>query len=467
MVGLSCDVAIIGAGTAGLAAERAARANGAKTLLIDEAFAGTTCTTVGCMPSKLLIAAGDSAHAGRQAQVFGVHMSPKVDGPAIMQRLRAVRQAFIDGVKAQFDALPDGVAVKGRAKFTGADSLLLDDGTTIAAKAIVIATGAHPSIPEFLDDVRSAVLTNETIFELSDLPKSVGVVGAGPLGLELAQALARLGVEVAVFDEGKALAGLDDEDVAGALRHCLEKEFAIHLGVKLSAKVVDSDVALGWTGASNGEARFKRILVAAGRPPRLQNLNLTATGLALDEHGAPNVDPATMQCGDTSIFVAGDAEHGRPVLYEAQAEGAIAGRNAACYPHVERAERMVPLSIMFTAPAMAQVGELAQDAKTVCGAASYADQGRAKVFATNAGCAKIHASTEDGRLLSATIVAPAAEHLAHLLGLAIQQKLTATDLLAIPIYHPTYEEGLQPALRAICKAVGATPPDRDGFMPGA
>ncbi|WP_404478795.1 dihydrolipoyl dehydrogenase [Novosphingobium sp. BL-52-GroH] len=455
---LGCDVAIIGAGTAGLAAERAARVQGASTLLIDPLFAGTTCTTVGCMPSKLLIAAGNAAHNARQASVFGVKSDPQVDGVAVMKRLKAMRAEFVEGFRKQFDALPEGVARKSHARFKSESALVLEDGTTITTQAVVIATGARPSIPDFLDDVAHAVLTSETLFDLDDLPHSVGVVGAGPLGLELAQALARLGVEVAVFDEEETLAGLDDDAVAKVLQGALKREFPIHLGVGLAAKTDGKAVALSWTGATKGSATFEHILAAAGRPPALGNLDFEKTGLELDDHDAPNVDPTTMQVGDAPIFMAGDADHERPVLHEAQAEGAIAGRNAARFPKVEKAERMVPLSIMFTSPAMAQVGKLPESPSTVRGLASYADQGWAKMFAVNGGCVTIHAETKDGKLLAATMVGPAIEHSAHLLALAIQNGMTAAQMLAMPFYHPTYEEGLQPALRDICKAVGKTPP---------
>lgn len=464
MATVHCDVAFVGAGTAGLAAERSARGEGASTLLIDEAFAGTTCTTVGCMPSKLLIAAGQAAHSARRARLFGVSADPTIDGRAVMSRLRAVRGEFVGSVKAQFEALPEGVMRKARARFSARTTLALDDGGTVEAKAIVIATGARPSIPEFLEKVSFAVLTNETLFELDDLPASVAVIGAGPLGLELAQALARLGVQIAVFDEGGNLAGLDQGAPADSLRSALEDEFEIHLGVKLAAEADGKQVRLAWTGKSRGQRTFAYVLAAAGRPPRLTGLSLEAAGLPLDEHGTPKVDPTTLQCGDGAIFFAGDAEQGTPVLHEAQAEGAIAGRNAARFPKVEHGLRTTPLAILFTEPGMARLGEVYPDLSTVCGTASFADQGRAKAFAVNRGRVEIVASAKEGRLLSATIVAPAAEHLAHLLAWAIEQGLSAEEVLAMPFYHPTFEEGLRPALREICETVGTKLPD--GFVPG-
>jgi dihydrolipoamide dehydrogenase len=143
----------------------------------------------------------------------------------------------------------------------------LDDGRKVSAKAIVIATGARPSVPKPFDGLGEIILTNETIFEISSLPRSIAVVGAGPLGLELAQALARLDVETAVFEQSDHLAALHDAEVARELRSILGTEFPIRLGVKLDVETDGHGARLSWSGASTGAALFERILVAAGRPP--------------------------------------------------------------------------------------------------------------------------------------------------------------------------------------------------------
>ena len=467
---LTCDVAIIGAGTAGLAAERSARSNDAKTLLIDETFGGTTCASVGCMPSKLLIAAADAAHAVRSAHVFGVDADPVIDGAAVMARVRKERDKFVAGVEKSIAKIPDAVKVCARARFTGPTTLALDDGRTVRAKAVVIATGSSPAIPDSFDAVKDRVLTNETIFELETLPASVGVIGAGPLGLELAQALVRLGVETIVFDQGDAVAALKDSHVAEALHAILEHELPIKLGVETKAVLDGHGVRLSWSGEDSGEQRFDYLLVATGRPPRLKGLGLETTGLDLDDHGSPDYAPDTMQCGEAPIFLAGDADHDRPVLHEASSEGTIAGRNAACFPDVTSAERMVPFAIMFTEPSVAVIGVVPKDgeADIVVGTASYTDQGRAKVMACNAGLVRFYADAADGKLTGATMAGPGVEHSAHLIAWAIQSGWTATQTLALPFYHPTFEEGLKPALLAICHAVHAKPPPfrDDGFLPG-
>lgn len=468
MTDMTCDVAVIGAGTSGLAAERSARRAGASTLLIDPAFAGTTCARVGCMPSKLLIAAGNAAHATRSASAFGVRAAdPDIDGRAVMERVRRLRDRFVADTLEGIDALPDGIAVLATARFTGATRLALSDGRSVAARAVVIATGARPSIPDAFETVRDAMLTNETVFEIDDLPASLAVIGSGAIGIELAQAFARLGVEVAMFDHSETLGASTDAPVAIALRQILSAEFPIRLGVELEAVPADGGVRLAWSGAENGSQTFAKVLVAAGRPPALDGLDLQKTGLVLDEHGKPEFDRETLRCGDAPIFIAGDAAADRPVLHEVSSEGAIAGRNAASYPTVSPGHRWVPFTIAFCDPQVVAIGDVSGERATI-GEASYDSQGRALAMDTAHGVARLFAHPHDGRLIGASLVTPAAEHLGHLLAWNIERGITATEMLDLPFYHPTYEEGLKAALRAICEAVGKPPPaDRDeGRPPG-
>ncbi|EAQ01545.1 dihydrolipoamide dehydrogenase [Pseudooceanicola batsensis HTCC2597] len=465
MTTFTTDVAVIGAGTAGLAAERHARETGATTRLIDPAFAGTTCATVGCMPSKLLIAAADAAHGARQAGEFGITAEPRVDGPAVLRRLRAMRDDFARGVRQSIDALPEGTCLKARARFEAPGILALDTGDRVEARAVVIATGATPALPGPYEDVRDRVLTNETVFELEDLPESLGVIGAGPLGLEMAQAMHRLGVRVEVFDAGDRLAGLPS-DTSDALHEVLTRSFPVHLDCKPEPSADGDGVTLKWDG---GQARFARLLVAAGRPPALSGLDLEKAELELDDHGTPVFDAATMQCGDAPVFIAGDANHDRPLLHEASDEGTVAGRNAAAWPELRRAARKVPLSISFTRPEAAVIGAIPEGDGHVCGEIDFSDQGRAKVEGRNHGLARLHARAGDGRLVGASLCAPGGEQLAHLLAWAIQCEMTASDMLDLPFYHPVLAEGLQTALRDICRQAGLERPwQRDDTpLPGS
>jgi dihydrolipoamide dehydrogenase len=272
------------------------------------------------------------------------------------------------------------------------------------------------------------------------------------LGLELAQALARLDVKTEVFEQSDHLGGLHDAEVARQLGAILGAEFPIHLGVKLGVAREDDAAHVTWSGASAGSTSFERVLVAAGRPPELKHLNMQSTGLSLDDRGIPRFDAATLQCGNAPIFLAGDVDGQRPVLHEASAEGAIAGRNAALFPNVRPGKRATPLSIMFTDPPLATIG--AQPSKTtIVGTGSYAQQGRAKVEARTEGLVRIYAEPINGALTGAILLGPGMDHICHLVAWAIEREETASRLLALPFYHPTLEEGLKPALRDICQAM--------------
>ena len=419
------------------------------------------------MPSKLLIAAADAAHAVRRAEIFGIEgPAPIVNDRAVLARVQRERDAFVAGAKQSIAEVPEEIRITSRARFVDPTTLALDDGRRVSAPSIVIATGSSNELPQAFESVRDLVLSNESIFDLATLPRSIGVVGAGPIGLELAQALARLGVVVRVFEKSETLASLHDTTVAAALRTLLERELPITLGVDVTAAADGDGVRLAWTGqGGSGEQRFDRVLVATGRPPNLKGLDLAKTGLALDQHGTPLFDRDTLQCGDSSIFIAGDADHDRLVLHEASTEGMIAGRNAASFPAVAPGVRAVPLAVVFTDPPVAVIGKVPEPGNgQVLGVASYDDQGRAKIFARTGGLAHLYADRATGQLIGATIAGPGAEHTAHLIAWAVQKKLTATEVLDLPFYHPTYEEGLKPALRSICRETSPTPRD-EGFAP--
>ena len=211
---IETDVAIIGAGTGGLSARRAAEKEGARTLLIEGGPYGTTCARVGCMPSKLLIAAADAAHAARTAGGFGVVVPEvRVDGKAVLKRVRSERDRFVGFVVESTEGIDAAHRLRGRARFEEPTRLtveLSDGPVQVDARAVVIATGSTPFVPEVLHGLGDRLLTSDGIFEIDDLPESVAVIGTGIVGLELGQAFARLGVRVVVLGGDRTLAGLSD-----------------------------------------------------------------------------------------------------------------------------------------------------------------------------------------------------------------------------------------------------------------
>ena len=464
---LDCDVAVIGAGTAGIAAERSARRAGARTLLIDPSFAGTVCASVGCMPSKLLIAAAHAAHDLQRAETLGIEVPPaQIDGRKVMGRVRSLRDDFVTGVKRGFDELPPGTCIRATAQFESPTRLRLDDGRLITAKAVVIATGSIPMVPGPYADLGDRLLTNRTVFELPDLPRNLAVIGAGAIGLELAQAFGRLGVRVTLFDQGQRLGKIRCDKVHEALSQAIARDVDLKLGCDVSPDVRDEAIRLCWTGADEGEADFDHVLLATGRPPALEGLGLEAAGLALDDRGTPIFDRHTMQCGDAPVFIAGDANADEAILHEASAEGAIAGSNAAEFPNVHNARRHQPFTIIFTDPPVATIGD-GPDKAALSGFSDYTRQGRARVEARAEGILRINADAA-GVLTGADLFAPGGEHLAHLLAWAIEAGDTAARLLDMPFYHPTLEEGMRPALRQICRDARISQPASSdtGMAPG-
>jgi len=459
------DVAIIGAGSAGLAARRAAVERGASVVLIEDGPYGTTCARVGCMPSKLLIAAADVAHEVAGAGRFGIRVDGvRVDGAAVLARVRAERDRFVGFVVDSVEALPAGERLRGRARFLAPTTLAVGDALRVEARAVVIASGSSPTRPPSLDAVRDRVLVNDDIFALTELPASLAVVGTGTVGLEIGQAMHRLGVHTAFFSHSERLGPLTDPQVHAAAVRVFGAELDLHPNAALSSVPDGAGVLMRWQ-ERNGQVRQERfdfVLAATGRRPNLGDLGLEQARVALDERGVPRFDPRTMQCGDAPIFLAGDASDYRPVLHEAADEGTLAGANAARYPGVRAEIRRAPLTIAFTDPNLAVVGEpfAALDPDLIeIGAVSYDDQGRARVMGRNAGHVRIYGRRDDGTLLGAEMLGPRVEHTAHLLAWAVQQQMTVLQALEMPIYHPVIEEGIRSALRDLCARLKLRPPE--------
>ncbi len=459
------DVVVIGAGTAGLVAQRSASKAGAHAVLVDAGPLGTTCARVGCMPSKLLIAAAEAAHAIKAAPVFGVHAGPRrIDGPAVLARVRAERDRFVGFVLDDSQALIDrGLLVSGRARVVAADTLMVDDHSELKFRALVVATGSAPRIPAMFAEL-PGLLTNETVFELPDLPASVLVVGAGPIGLELGQALHRLGVRVTVVGYRGILGPLRDPDVKAAAYAALRREFELHTSYALERIAAGGDgVVMDYHG-DDGQLHhgtWSHVLVAAGRVPQLQGLGLEHAGVRFDDRGqVQDFDRQTLRLGDTPVFLAGDVSGVRPLLHEASDEGYIAGAQAAAFPQqVTPASRRTAMSVVFTEPNLAVVGGGSEGTSRethAVGAVRWDQQGRARVLAKNVGLTHIYARRSDGVLTGAEMVGPGAEHMAHLLAWSVQQGLTVAAALAMPFYHPVLEEGLRTALRALAQDLAAT-----------
>ncbi|MDX1757882.1 MAG: dihydrolipoyl dehydrogenase, partial [Marinobacter sp.] len=433
------DVAIIGAGTAGLVAYRAALKHTDSVVLIEGGPYGTTCARVGCMPSKLLIAAADAAHEVARAGLFGVHAEQvTVDGKAVMARVRAERDRFVGSVLDSVERLPDDHKVRGQARFLDAQRLVIDDRLELRAHRVVIATGSRPNIPAFLEGAGDRLLVNDDLFELKELPTSVAVFGPGVIGLELGQALSRLGVRVRMFGVGGGVGPIRDGSIRDRALDCFNDEFPLDPDARVSTVTrTEAGVAVTFSDAGRGEVTetFDYLLAATGRRPNVDQLDLPRADLPLDDRGVPLFDRFTLQCGDRPVFIAGDANNDLPLLHEAADEGRIAGDNAGRYPDTRSGLRRVPLAVVFTDPQIATVGLTIDQVAERCrdwyavGEVSFEDQGRSRVMGRNRGLLRVYAEQGSGLFLGAEMFGPAAEHIGHLLAWAAQKRMTVSEML--------------------------------------
>lgn len=457
----SVDVAVIGAGTAGLAAYRAAVAAGKRAVVIEGGPYGTTCARVGCMPSKLLIAAAEAAHGPARWPEFGLRLDGevRVDGSAVMARVRRERDRFVGFVLAGVEKIPERDRLRGFARFESDHVLLIDDGTRVEFRTAVIATGSSPSVPALLRAAGDRLLVNDDVFSWETLPKSVAVFGPGVIGLEIGQSLHRLGVKVLMFGRDGLVGPFTDPEVREYARSTFRGEFFLDADANVQAISSDENgVSILYRDADGGERRdvVDYVIAATGRTANVGWLGLENTSLRLDPRGVPLFDRNTMQCGGSPIFIAGDADNDVPLLHEAADEGRIAGDNAARYPQVQPGLRRARLAIAFSDPQIAIVGTPWAELPPggfVIGRVSFEDQGRSRVMLRNKGLMHVYAERGTGRLLGAEMIAPDAEHLGHLLAWAIQAGLTVEQTLDMPFYHPVVEEGVRTALRDAAAAL--------------
>ncbi|WP_165007999.1 dihydrolipoyl dehydrogenase [Neisseria yangbaofengii] len=458
---IHADVVVIGGGTAGMGAFRNARLHTDNVYLIENHVYGTTCARVGCMPSKLLIAAAEARHHALHTDPFGIHLdkdSVTVNGEEVMGRVKSERDRFVGFVVSDVEEWPADKRIMGTAKFIDANTVQIDDHTEITAKTIVIATGSRPVMLPQWQALGDKVIINDDVFSWDTLPKSVAVFGPGVIGLELGQALHRLGVKVEIFGVGGNLGGISDPVVLEEAKAVFGEEMTLHLDAKTEAALdADGNVVVKWDqDGESGEFTAEYLLAAVGRRPNVDNIGLENLDIELDGRGVPTADPLTMQTSIPNIFIAGDASNQLPLLHEASDQGKIAGDNAGRYPNLEQGLRRSTIGVVFTTPQIASIGlKYAQvsakysEGQFVSGEVSFKNQGRSRVMLVNKGHMRVYAEQGTGLFLGAEIFGPAAEHLAHLLAWAHQMKMTIPQMLDMPFYHPVIEEGLRTALRDV------------------
>lgn len=447
------EVAVVGAGTAGLNAMAQVRRVTKNFVLINGGELGTTCARVGCMPSKAMIQVADDFHRRRIFSREGIEGGEglRVNLPDALEHVRDLRDILVDRVLGHTTDVMGDEFIEGYARFVAPGTLEVGE-ETIKAKSVVLACGTRPVIPEAWEPFSDRILTTDSLFEQEQLPESVAVIGLGAIGLEMGQSLSRMGVDVTGIDVMETIGGIEDPVVNQAAVDIIGKEFPLWLGQP--AEISEADGMLR-VDAGDNSVLVEKILVSMGRRSNLDRLDLENAGLGSPDEALAQLDLHTMQIGQTRVFICGDANGERQILHEAGDEGRVAGYNAA-RPESQKFARKTPLMITFADPNIAMVGvsHSALDSdETVVGEMRMGPVGRALLMGSNKGILRIYADQGTGRLLGICMIGPKAENLAHLVAWAISQNMTLLQMLRQPFYHPTIEEALQGALRdAISKA---------------
>jgi pyruvate/2-oxoglutarate dehydrogenase complex dihydrolipoamide dehydrogenase (E3) component len=442
------NLVVIGTGTAGLVSAAGAAGLGAKVALVERQFLGGDCLNFGCVPSKALLRCARAAADARGAGEFGVRASEvHVDFPAVMERMRRLRADISPHDSAQrFQSLGVDVFL-GEARFTGTDTVAVGDRTLRFRKAI-LATGTRPAVPEILGLREAGYLTNETIFSLTELPPRLAVLGAGPIGCELAQASARFGAQVTLLGNHQQILPKEDADAAALVQAALVRDgVRLILSSKLTRVERTGDDTLLHLEAPAGAQglRVDRILVAVGRVPNTEGMGLDTAGVAFDRHGVVVND--RLRTTNRRIFAAGDVGSRFKFTHAADATARIAVQNALFLGRA-RASRLVMPWCTYTDPELAHVGLSEREAReqntpTQAFRQDLGQVDRAVLDGETGGFVKVLVKPGTDRILGATIVARHAGDLIAEVTLAMTAGLGLKSLAKTIHPYPTQAEALK------------------------
>lgn len=439
------NLVVIGAGTAGLVSAAGAALLGARVALIERHLMGGDCLNYGCVPSKALIRAARAAYAVHESREFGIDSETlQIRFPEVMKRLRRVRAEISPHDSAErFREFGTDIYL-GAARFIDSNAIEVA-GERLEFKKAIIATGARAALPLIPGLKEIGFLTNETVFSLTDLPRRLIVIGAGPIGCELAQSFSRLGSKVSIISDGDAMLPREDRDAAAILTRQFERE---NIGMVLGAAIQRAELATEGKvlvfDRGNGMERISgdEILVAVGRTPNVEGLNLEAARVRYDKKRITVDDH--LRTSSSHIFAAGDIASRYQFTHAAEALGRIALQNALFFGRKRATELVIPWCT-YTDPEIAHVGlherdarERANDIKTFT--LSFAENDRSVVDGEVPGFARVHTDKKSGRIMGATLVSRHAGETIGELVVAIQCKLRIGDLGGVIHPYPTQAE---------------------------
>lgn len=445
------NMVVIGGGTAGLVTAAGAAGLGAKVALIERHLLGGDCLNVGCVPSKSLISAARVAAEVRRADSFGVRVSPNVyvDFGAVMQRMRRLRASIAPhDSAARFRELSVDVYL-GEARFTGRDSIEVA-GQTLRFSRAAVCTGARAAAPPVpgLDQVE--FLTNESVFSLTELPPRLAIIGAGPIGCELAQAFARFGSQVWLIETEHGILPREDRDCAEIVRRSIAAD-----GVRLLCCGRRMEVRASAAGAAaihveshdeTFDVEVDRILVSAGRAPNVEGLNLEAAGVAFDAKAGVQVNDR-LQTTNPSIYAAGDICSKYKFTHAADFMARIIIRNALFHGRRKMSSLTIPWCT-YTSPELAHVGLTPADANDQgieldTYVQSLGEVDRAVLDGESDGLIKLHVRKGKDRILGCTIVAAHAGDMIGEVTLAMTHGIGLGAIADTIHPYPTQTEALR------------------------
>lgn len=439
------DLIIIGDGSAGISALKEARKYTDNVIMVAAGETGTTCARVGCMPTKALIHAAklyDSHKKMPQAGIIGSEqLTPDI--PSVLENVRKKRDKFVSDVKAGVEELGEHI-VQGYARFETPTTIRVGD-RLYHTKATVIATGSKPFIPEKYSKYHNDIITSDTLFERRDLPKRIAVIGLGAVGLEMSQAFAELNIDITAITMNDRIGVVSDPKINETIKKALAEDMRVWLDTEPNIKKTSDGILLH---TPTKETLVDGLFIATGRTPNLKKLGLNKIGVHTNGTGIPRFNRYTMKVPDVPIYMAGDVTDEHALLHESVDEGRRAAYHAL-HSDVKDSPRYQQIEIIFTKPVIAVVGDTDYAMRhdtTVTGEVDFKDQGRAKIENENFGKIRLFADQNGGYFRGAEIMAPAAEHLAHFLAMALTQRMSINEILETPFYHPTLEEGLKTAL---------------------
>jgi pyruvate/2-oxoglutarate dehydrogenase complex dihydrolipoamide dehydrogenase (E3) component len=444
MSGDYVDLCVIGAGAAGLTTAAIAAQLGARTVLIERDRMGGECLNTGCVPSKALLAAAKAAHAVRTARRFGVNgAAPTVDFAAVRRHVHGVIDAIAPHDSVERFAGFGVDVVRADARFLGPREVAAGN-RAIRARRVVIATGSEPAIPPIPGIDAVPYLTNETIFENDRLPEHLVIIGGGAIGIELAQAHRRLGAAVTVVEAARALPRDDPELAEMLLRRLTEEGIEIREQAEIkSAEPHGTGVVL--CAEENGrQTRIEgsHLLIAAGRKPRADGLDLDRAGIAYDRRGITT--DRRLRTTARGVYAIGDVIDAPHFTHIAGYHAGIVIRNALFRLPAKVDYAALPW-VTYTDPELAQVGATEAEACRRYGKEVrvlrllLAENDRAQTEREPGGLVKIIAR-RNGQVLGASILAAHAGELAHLWVLAIEQRLKLKHIAGILAPYPTWGE---------------------------